>query len=87
MYRSDDGLFSLKEVQDDDGAVWHYEDQENGYFMSMNITTEGVIFDVYDVDHDGNDQLRATRATMWDEIMDELLGSASGDPRYEGSED
>lgn len=79
--------FRLSEVKDDDGTVYNYADETEGYFMVVNVSSEGIIFDVYDVDEDGNDMLRGTDSGTWDEMMDRLIAEASPDPRYEGSED
>jgi len=83
----EDGEFSLTKQSDSNGTVFGYNDGYNGYYMSMNVTSEGVIWDVWEVDNDGNDIHRATRAQLWDEILDTLIAEQGPDPRYEGSLD
>jgi len=83
----DDGDFKLTESSDSEGTIFEYSDALNGYYMSVNVTSEGIFWDVFEVDHDGNDIHRAARAEIWDEILDRLIAEQGPDPRYEGGMD
>lgn len=62
--------FTLSESHDYDGTVYTYEDTFEGQFLVVNISSEGIIFDVYDVDEDGNDILQGSDSGTWNELME-----------------
>ncbi len=66
-------------ILDQDGTITApFRDEEEGTYLNVQITHEGVIMDCYAVDHDGNDQIIGTFGMMADEIFEWLTRGSGG---------
>jgi len=60
------------EVNHDGDISYVYDNVESGESVTMSVTGEGVIIDLYLVDHDGHDMHMESIGWEWDDFVEML---------------